>query len=113
MKIYTKLVIDMATDEVLEQESFEYQGPVAQCGGGSSGGAVGNSKDLMPYPKNIFAVETKDLVPVPGNQNSLEKYSTLLNGGGFPYSGFPIVNHKDGSNSPRFSHQEPDVFDKK
>ena len=41
MKIYTKLVIDMATDEVLEQESFEYNGPVAQCG--SSGGGGGSS----------------------------------------------------------------------
>ena len=40
MKIYTKLVIDMATDEILEQESFEYNGPVAQCG--SSGGGGGS-----------------------------------------------------------------------
>ena len=38
MKIYTKLVIDMTTDEILEQESFEYNGPVAQCGGGNGGG---------------------------------------------------------------------------
>ena len=30
MKIYTKLVIDMTTDEILEQESFEYNGSVAQ-----------------------------------------------------------------------------------
>jgi hypothetical protein len=41
MKIYTKLVIDMATDKVLEEESFEYNGPVAQCG--SSGGGGGGS----------------------------------------------------------------------
>ena len=42
MKIYTKLVIDMATDKVLEEESFEYNGPVAQCGssGGGGGGSV-------------------------------------------------------------------------
>jgi hypothetical protein len=40
MKIYTKLVIDMATDKVLEEESFEYNGPVAQCG--SSGGGGGS-----------------------------------------------------------------------
>jgi len=38
MKIYTKLVIDMTTDQILEEESFEYNGPVAQCGGGSGGG---------------------------------------------------------------------------
>jgi hypothetical protein len=38
MKIYTKLVIDMTTDEILEEESFEYSGPVAQCGGSGGGG---------------------------------------------------------------------------
>jgi len=41
MKIYTKLVIDMTTDQILEEESFEYNGPVAQCG--SSGGGGGGS----------------------------------------------------------------------
>jgi hypothetical protein len=40
MKIYTKLVIDMTTDQILEEESFEYNGPVAQCG--SSGGGGGS-----------------------------------------------------------------------
>jgi hypothetical protein len=38
MKIYTKLVIDMTTDQILEEESFEYNGPISQCGGGSGGG---------------------------------------------------------------------------
>ena len=51
MKIYTKLVIDMATDEILEQESFEYNGPVAQCG--SSGGGGGSSQ-----PANTTNVQT-------------------------------------------------------
>ena len=39
MKIYTKLVIDMTTDQILEEESFEYNGPVAQCGSGGGGGS--------------------------------------------------------------------------
>lgn len=34
MKIYTKVVIDMDTLDTLEEESFEYDGPVALCGGG-------------------------------------------------------------------------------
>jgi hypothetical protein len=39
MKVYTHLVIDMNTDEVLHEESYNYEGPVAQCfGGGGSGG---------------------------------------------------------------------------
>lgn len=51
MKIYTKLVIDMATDEILEQESFEYRGSVAQCG--SSGGGGGGN-----IPANTTSVTT-------------------------------------------------------
>jgi len=52
MKIYTKLVIDMATDEILEQESFEYNGPVAQCGSSGGGGGGGSQ------PANTTNVQT-------------------------------------------------------
>ena len=51
MKIYTKLVIDMTTDKILEEESFEYNGPIAQCG--SSGGGGGSST-----PANTTNVQT-------------------------------------------------------
>ena len=51
MKIYTKLVIDMTTDKILEEESFEYSGPIAQCG--SSGGGGGGSQ-----PANTTNVQT-------------------------------------------------------
>jgi len=50
MKIYTKLVIDMTTDKILEEESFEYSGFVAQCG--SSGGGGGSQ------PANTTNVQT-------------------------------------------------------
>ena len=36
MKIYNKIKIDIDTGEVLEEDSFNYTGPVALCGGGSS-----------------------------------------------------------------------------
>ena len=36
MKISTKIVIDMSTDQVLEHEQYEYSGPVAECKGGNS-----------------------------------------------------------------------------
>ena len=36
MRIYTKIVIDMETLEVIESEYFEYSGPIAHCGGGGS-----------------------------------------------------------------------------
>lgn len=39
MKIYTKVVLKIATGEILEEQSFEYQGPVARCGGGGGGGS--------------------------------------------------------------------------
>jgi len=34
MKIYKKIVIDMTTDEVMLEDSFEYSGELAYCGGG-------------------------------------------------------------------------------
>lgn len=34
MKIYEKIIIDLNTDEILHEESFEYEGEVALCGGG-------------------------------------------------------------------------------
>lgn len=36
MKIYTKVTIFMETGEVLNSESYEYDGPVAECKGGTS-----------------------------------------------------------------------------
>ena len=50
MKIYTKLVIDMTTDKILEEESFEYSGPIAQCGssgGGGGGGQPANTTNVQ------------------------------------------------------------------
>ena len=36
MKIYNKIVIKMATGEILEEDSFEYKGQIAHCGGGGT-----------------------------------------------------------------------------
>jgi hypothetical protein len=36
MKIYTRIVVEMFTWKVLEEESYEYTGPVALCGGGGT-----------------------------------------------------------------------------
>lgn len=36
MKIYTRVVIDMATGQAIEEESHEYSGPVDECKGGGS-----------------------------------------------------------------------------
>lgn len=46
MKIITKCVIDMKTSEVIEEESFEYEGPLALCKGGGGGSGAGE----VDYP---------------------------------------------------------------
>lgn len=40
MKVYTKIVISLVTDQVIEASSYEYEGPVAHCGGGGSSPSV-------------------------------------------------------------------------
>jgi hypothetical protein len=37
MKVYTKIVIDMETLQVIETECYNYTGPVAECKGGGGG----------------------------------------------------------------------------
>lgn len=44
MKIYTRIVIDMATGETIEADSHDYPGAVALCSGGGGGSEV-NSVD--------------------------------------------------------------------
>ena len=43
MRIHTKVVMDMNSGVVLEDESYEYSGPEAECKGG--GGSTVNSVD--------------------------------------------------------------------
>ena len=53
MKVITKSVIDIKTSKVLECESYEYSGPVAECKGGSGGGG-GSGK--IEYPTYMSTV---------------------------------------------------------
>ncbi len=47
MKIYTKVVFSMKTLEVLKEESFEYEGDIALCGGGGGPSGSVNFPDYM------------------------------------------------------------------
>lgn len=38
MKVYSRVVIDIESGDILEEDSFEYSGPVALCGSGGGGG---------------------------------------------------------------------------
>ena len=51
MKIYTRVVIDMATSEVLEADSYEYDGPLAECKGGK--------KPKTPDPVVVAQAQTE------------------------------------------------------
>ncbi|MFW5958070.1 MAG: hypothetical protein ACOCQ0_02835 [Desulfosalsimonas sp.] len=46
MKVYTKVVIDMESMEVLEEESFEYDGALAHCGSSGGGGGSEGAPDF-------------------------------------------------------------------
>jgi hypothetical protein len=53
MKIYTKLVWDMASGDLLHEESFDYDGPVAQCKG-----ATREEKDLAAQQAAFYRTLT-------------------------------------------------------
>lgn len=56
MRVYTKVVIDIATMETIEEESFEYDGEVALCGSSGGGGGGGSGEvDYPSYMKNAHA----------------------------------------------------------
>ena len=67
MKVYTKVVIDMSMLEVIDEESFDYVGPIVRCkkgGGGSGGGGGGSGK--VEYPAYMEAMHTTWLTDVDG-----------------------------------------------
>ena len=53
MKIYTKVVIDMNSMEVEDEESFEYEGPLALAGGG------GSNSGSVDLPAHITQAHTQ------------------------------------------------------
>lgn len=47
MKIFDKIILDIETLEVLEENSFNYRGPVAWCGGGGKSKSASASQDYI------------------------------------------------------------------
>jgi len=66
MKIYTKLTIDMRTLEVIDEESYDYNGQVAECKGGGGGGGTGK----VDYPDYMETMHSTWLTDVDGYMNS-------------------------------------------
>lgn len=58
MKIYNKIVIDLNSGEVLDEDSFEYKGPVSEAKGESQPQTVTQNNDpwsgQMPYLRQLF-----------------------------------------------------------
>lgn len=61
MKIYNKIVFDMDTFEVLEEESFEYTGPITLCGGGGKGGSSADNTYTYTYTETPTKQSTKSV----------------------------------------------------
>lgn len=77
MKVFTKVVLSWDF-EVLESESFEYEGVVALCGGSSGGGGSSGQVDYPSYMKtrhDKWLGDIDALLPIPNpylNRNAPE-----------------------------------------
>lgn len=59
MKIYNSVTIDIATLDILSEDSFEYEGPICLCGGGGSSTTI-NSIDEA-YNARMANISEKEL----------------------------------------------------
>jgi hypothetical protein len=81
MKIYTKLVLDMKTLEVIKEESFEYDGPIALCEGDSDGGGESEGDS---DPGGIGGVGAEGPEGMGGNESDAEGGAGSDSGGSDP-----------------------------
>ncbi len=89
MKIYTKVVIDMESLETLYEESYDYEGEMALCGGGSSGSKVKYSQSpeqqemydmLQPYMEQAFSQGGWDISEPPDPRNEIPSMQGVISG---------------------------------
>jgi len=57
MRIHTKVVVDIKTGNILEEEGYNYQGPVAQCAWGNYGSDINLSNLTIPAPPGYDSFE--------------------------------------------------------
>ncbi|MCK5017902.1 MAG: hypothetical protein KAS32_12645 [Candidatus Peribacteraceae bacterium] len=86
MKVYNKLVIDLSTMKVVEEQSFDYIGDVTLCKGGS-GGSTSGAVEYPQYMKDIHGdwLDRGGAVSVPTGESVQELMAVAI--GGSPYSG--------------------------
>jgi hypothetical protein len=112
MKVYRRIVFDIVSGEVIESESFDYDGPLDLCDGGGAGGGGGDEGDTpgqggtggsggnvaggSPTPDGASKVDS-------GDPSSPSGFGGTLAGGGMGAGDAPA----DGS--PGLSFADPDV----
>lgn len=85
MKIYNKVVIDMSSEMVIEEDSFEYNGDLALCGGPGAGGGGSVSVEplyLTDYREMMDGTDTDSLTT-----SLVGVINTAVASGGNPYDG--------------------------
>lgn len=87
MKIYNKVVIDIESGETLFEDSFEYSGPVALCGGGSAGGGGGTHAAPDADYKAAWREAFDDTGTDSLTESLVSVVETATTSGGNPYSG--------------------------
>lgn len=86
-KIYTEIKIDIETLEVIEESFYNYDGPVAECKGGSGGGGSSGKVDFPAHMKTAH----KDWLDHTGTDSMTYSVVDLMNtamSGNSPYFGY-------------------------
>lgn len=86
MKIYNKIVIDMVTDTVIYEDSYEYKGPIALCGGGGGPSGAVDFPDYMEKIHVNWLTGGTTGTPAPSMTTPVEDVmNTAIAAGGNPY----------------------------
>jgi hypothetical protein len=89
MRIYTRVVIDMATSEVLEADSYEYDGPIAEC-------KKGGKAPKAPDPNVVSAAQTRSNQDTAAYNAALNRTNTYTPAGSSEFT----VTGTDPSGAP-------------
>jgi len=100
MKIYRKLVIDIESGKTLYEDSYEYDGPIAHCGGGSGGG--GDQTTTVRYAPYVESKHSSFLTAIATyrenttDESPFDGYTDIITeaaffGTGYLISSFPSL----------------------
>lgn len=76
MKIYTKIVLD-SDGKIIEEHSFEYEGPVAQCKGGNAA-AEAQAEKSFQLQKEMFEFQKQETLKLEQGRESDEAKAAAI-----------------------------------